>query len=125
AGRLLGVRTSRTGAGSAPAVWHRKQRPCLAAFALLAGVAYRTQGRGDRGTGADGNRSTEDASMTGKRSAKETQRARFELRRPTRSDDVSPIAGARVASPTVLDAGRSPTAPCGPHEFTGREETNQ
>jgi hypothetical protein len=31
----------------------------------------------------------------------------------TRSNDVSPIAGARVASPTALDAGRSPTAPCG------------
>jgi len=32
----------------------------------------------------------------------------------TRSNDVSPIAGARVASPTALDAG-----------LTSREETNQ
>src|SRR5262249_43138874 len=31
----------------------------------------------------------------------------------TRSNDVSPIAGGRVASPTALDAGRTPTAPCG------------
>jgi hypothetical protein len=47
--------------------------PRLAAFRLLASMARRTQGRGDCRTGGNGNRSTGDQPMTGKKSAKETK----------------------------------------------------
>ncbi len=67
------LRWKRTRPRQASAVRHLKERPCLAAFALLAGVARRAQSRGDRRTGGRGNRPTEDTSMTGKKTAKETK----------------------------------------------------
>ena len=39
---------------AAAAAWHRADRPCLAAFALLARLARRAEGRGGRRAGGDG-----------------------------------------------------------------------
>src|SRR5260370_25477507 len=57
----------------AATVRHRKQRPCLAAFALLVGRAHRAECRRARCTVGYGNLPTEDTSMTGKKTAKETK----------------------------------------------------
>jgi hypothetical protein len=55
------------------AMFSRFLNPHLAAFALLAGLAHRTPRRGNCRAGGDGNRSTEDTPMTGKKTAKETK----------------------------------------------------
>src|SRR5579883_600026 len=51
---LPGVRSDRRFARSAPAIRHLKQRPRLAAFALLASMARRTKDRSGRRAGGNG-----------------------------------------------------------------------
>ena len=57
-GRCLGCGGRRALARSAAALRHRSDRPCLAAFALLARLARRAEGRGRRRAGGDGDRGT-------------------------------------------------------------------
>jgi hypothetical protein len=60
---------NRTRSRHATAVRHRKQRPCLAAFALLAGMARGPDSRSGRSSDETWDDNIEDGLMTGKKTA--------------------------------------------------------
>src|SRR5262245_7178468 len=71
----------------------------MAAFDLLARMAGRTPNRGNCCAGGDGNRSTEDAPMTGKKTAKEAKPATVFANAPGAEGDAEGHQRLAVRSP--------------------------